>query len=596
MSIPLEKRMNLADGKLLYDNLRTHLNDKIDSSEKGSANGVAELDSTGKILSAQLPSYVDDVLSFNSLSDFPATGEDGVIYVAKDTNITYRWGGSNYIAIGSDLALGETASTAYRGDRGKIAYDHASAKGSAYASGLYKITTNAEGHVTGATAVQKRDITVLGIPDNIDLSSKADKQDPVVHGSFSLGRKPESTVGYCSSATGLDNIASGSTSFAQGRGVTASGENSHAEGRGTTASGSQSHAEGYSTVASASQAHAEGSYTTASGSSSHTEGDHTVASEIYSHAEGQNTIASGAYSHAEGKDSRSEGDKAHVEGDTNRAIGVASHAEGIYNNANGDYSHVSGSMSISDSYNNWQRWVSGTKYNVGDKVRYYQNDTSDPNDMTAYICKTANSDIEFDESKWTDWGNKMNYLEIIGNGVETNSNARTLDWFGNEYVSGNIFVDYDFVNNRGTRLAKITDIPSISFATIEETREMMEAYGQEEEDEGMVVNATFTKYGQHDVCFETEKTATEIIAAYKQGKNVIIRCVADEDSADYSFYSDVYLTVVAYQEAYSNAGTSYPPSIGIESYPSANGGNWAASALNAVDVVNDKVRIQIYVD
>ena len=180
MSIPFEKRMNLADGKLLYDNLRTHLNNKIDSSEKGSANGVAELDSTGKILSAQLPSYVDDVQSFNSLSDFPVTGEDGVIYVAKDTNITYRWGGSNYIAIGSDLALGETASTAYRGDRGKIAYDHASAKGSAYASGLYKITTNVEGHVTGATAVQKRDITVLGIPDNADLSDVRDRIGDVV--------------------------------------------------------------------------------------------------------------------------------------------------------------------------------------------------------------------------------------------------------------------------------------------------------------------------------------------------------------------------------------------------------------------------------
>lgn len=64
----------------------------------------------------------------------------------------------------TSLALGETSSTAYRGDRGKTAYDHASAKGSKFESGLYKITTNNEGHVTGATAVAKADITALGIP------------------------------------------------------------------------------------------------------------------------------------------------------------------------------------------------------------------------------------------------------------------------------------------------------------------------------------------------------------------------------------------------------------------------------------------------
>lgn len=61
--------------------------------------------------------------------------------------------------------LGETSRTAYRGDRGKTAYDHASAKGSAYLAGLYKITTNNQGHVTNATAVTKSDIINLGVPD-----------------------------------------------------------------------------------------------------------------------------------------------------------------------------------------------------------------------------------------------------------------------------------------------------------------------------------------------------------------------------------------------------------------------------------------------
>ena len=57
-------------------------------------------------------------------SAFPDTGESGKIYVALDTNLTYRWSGSDYVEISPSLALGETESTAYRGDRGKAAYDH----------------------------------------------------------------------------------------------------------------------------------------------------------------------------------------------------------------------------------------------------------------------------------------------------------------------------------------------------------------------------------------------------------------------------------------------------------------------------------------
>lgn len=246
---------------------------KLNTNLKGAANGLAELDANGKVPSSQLPSYVDDVLEYNGQSAFPATGETGKIYVDTATNKTYRWGGSSYVEISSSLALGETSSTAYRGDRGKIAYDHSQSthartdatavtasstngnikingtettvythpgsgtnphgttksdvglgnvgnfkavstvanqgltdteksnaranigagtssltlgtssstayrgdygnsaythavtnKGKAFSSGLYKITTNPEGHVTAATAVAKTDITALGIP------------------------------------------------------------------------------------------------------------------------------------------------------------------------------------------------------------------------------------------------------------------------------------------------------------------------------------------------------------------------------------------------------------------------------------------------
>lgn len=78
----------------------------------------------GKVPASQLPGYVDDVLEFANLAAFPATGESGKIYVAQDTDKPYRWSGSGYIVIADSVALGETSATAYRGDRGKIAYEH----------------------------------------------------------------------------------------------------------------------------------------------------------------------------------------------------------------------------------------------------------------------------------------------------------------------------------------------------------------------------------------------------------------------------------------------------------------------------------------
>lgn len=119
----------------------------------------------GKIPTSQLPSYVDDVLEYANKASFPATGESGKIYLDLATNLAYRWGGTAYTEISPSLALGTTSSTAYRGDYGAAAYTHAvTNKGIAKSSGLYKITTNAEGHVTAATAVVKADITGLGIP------------------------------------------------------------------------------------------------------------------------------------------------------------------------------------------------------------------------------------------------------------------------------------------------------------------------------------------------------------------------------------------------------------------------------------------------
>lgn len=111
----------------------TKLNAKLNTSLKGAVNGLAELDSNGKVPSSQLPSYVDDIVEgyLNSGKFYKEsghttviTGETGKIYIDLHTNKTYRWSGSAYVVISETLALGETSSTAYRGDRGKIAYDH----------------------------------------------------------------------------------------------------------------------------------------------------------------------------------------------------------------------------------------------------------------------------------------------------------------------------------------------------------------------------------------------------------------------------------------------------------------------------------------
>ena len=125
--------------------INTKLNTKLNTSLKGAANGLAELDSSGKVPSAQLPSYVDDVLEYANQSSFPVKGESGKIYIAQDTNKTYRWSGSTYVEISPSLALGETSSTAYRGDRGKVAYDHsqtAHAPSSAQANVIETIKVN----------------------------------------------------------------------------------------------------------------------------------------------------------------------------------------------------------------------------------------------------------------------------------------------------------------------------------------------------------------------------------------------------------------------------------------------------------------------
>lgn len=84
---------------------------------------------SGTIAAANLPSYVDDVLEYASLSNFPTEGESGKIYTALDTNKIYRWSGSTYVVISETIALGTTHATAGYGDESRAAYNHSTSTG-----------------------------------------------------------------------------------------------------------------------------------------------------------------------------------------------------------------------------------------------------------------------------------------------------------------------------------------------------------------------------------------------------------------------------------------------------------------------------------
>ena len=300
-----------------------------------------------------------------------------------------------------------------------------------------------------------------------DLADKADKADTVLDTTLSRGRVENSTVGTASFAFGISVTASGNYSHAEGGGTTASGGGAHAEGGGSTASGEQAHAEGSGTQATAQSSHAEGSGSQATAQNAHAEGGGSRATGQSSHAEGGGSQALGISSHAEGGGTQATGDYSHAEGGGTLASALDSHAEGCGTIASGAYSHIGGTWNVADSYGNWPEWTANTAYAVGDKVK--RTTTSDSDTIiTGYICKTAHtSGSSFSETNWNNQNGRMNYAEIIGNGSANldRSNIRALDWDGNERLMGDLYVGCNADSTGGTKVAKITDIPTVSDMT-----------------------------------------------------------------------------------------------------------------------------------
>lgn len=213
-------------------------------------------------------------------------------------------------------------------------------------------------------------------------------------------------------------VARGQSSHTEGYDCIAYGQNSHAEGRGTKAIDSQNHAEGYQTTANGMEAaHAEGTNTQATGSSgSHAEGSYTEASGSNgSHSEGSHTLAAGQSSHAEGI-----GTIARM---------AAEHASGMYNEEDSEAYELP-----------YPEWISRQPYSAGDIVVRYGTDVYECiQDTTG----TTWMDTRYWKKLYSIPSGLGKYAEVIGNGFSDGlrSNARRLDWHGNEELVGNLTVN-----------------------------------------------------------------------------------------------------------------------------------------------------------
>lgn len=160
--------------------ISNQLQDLINS--KGSANGIASLDEQGVVPSAQLPSYVDDVIDVYATYDksaegvlsniqlfsnqektTPITPESGKIYIDVEGNYQFRWTGTIYTTVGAPTVLGEVTGTAYDGGKGKALSD--------------KINKMSDKVVVGPTTVEAASDTIILYYETHKTSTNADEVD-----------------------------------------------------------------------------------------------------------------------------------------------------------------------------------------------------------------------------------------------------------------------------------------------------------------------------------------------------------------------------------------------------------------------------------
>ena len=226
-----------------FTGLNTELGQKEVASNKGVANGYASLDAAGKVPSAQLPSYVDDVVEVANFASLPGTGETGKIYVTIDTNKTYRWTGSAYIEIsaspGSTDSLAEGSTNLY--------FTQARARASVSASGSlsYNSSTGVFSFSDAVTSVAGRTGAVTLTSSDVGLGSVENKSSATIRGELTstnvttaLGFTPYNSTnpsGYITSSSSITGNAATATTLATARTIALSGA---ATGTATSFNGS----------------------------------------------------------------------------------------------------------------------------------------------------------------------------------------------------------------------------------------------------------------------------------------------------------------------------------------------------------------------
>lgn len=391
---------SLSFGDVQYQGNNIKLEDLpvLTDDQLGVAGGIATLDAAGKVPMAQLPSYVDDVIEYDNLASFPTTGEAGKIYVAKDTNLTYRWSGSGYVEISQSLAIGETSSTAFAGDRGKALEESNANKinagvdvtpGRVAVWGNDNITlTDAnialsddklyvndkqvidaddiQGYVPNTRTINGKtlsnDITIeigdiTGGVTTDQLNEKMDKVNPTGSGYVSIGRKENTSIGMRSVAIGDNNEASANDAITVGCNNTVLTTAGSAFGHGNKISGgSYSTAIGYNNTVTNQKATAIGSNNTCNAADTFAFGKNNTSSNENTVTIGKNNVAKSYNAIAIGEsavagDGTTKGNHAIAIGHNAKATGSESVALGYETKASGDCSFACGYNAQASSQN-----------------------------------------------------------------------------------------------------------------------------------------------------------------------------------------------------------------------------------------------------
>ena len=300
------------------------------------------------------------------------------------------------------------------------------------------ITTDGTLNAEAGGVSSYNDLTDKPILNTTNTNSLATNSNETINGTIDL-HKVAKTGDYNDLNNKLNIVNGSAYNSLRTNGADEEDENyelgryAFAEGEKTKASGDGAHAEGYITKASGYYSHAEGDNTTASGNYSHAEGDSTTASGTAAHTEGTETVASGNASHAEGQNTKAMGNYTHAEGENTICYGSGSHAEGTYTEANSNSQHAQG------------------KYNIVDY-----------DDQYAHIVGNGTADDARSNAHTLDWDGNSWYAGslYVGGTSQTDTNAKKIAT--EEYVDNKIVTDYDKLTNRPTLNTNVSTSQPVS--------------------------------------------------------------------------------------------------------------------------------------